>query len=112
MNIEPSFANNLTGGAYPISKLFPTLNGGQVGGSVLQEGMKRLEGLAIPAGLVMNTNYKDETPIMYKTNPKMNVLDENLFDTLFDNISHKKGHSNQSRKANIKVSNNTTRGRK
>ncbi len=111
MIIEPSFANNLTGGAYPITNFFPNMNGGQEGGSLLQEGMKRLEHLAIPAGLVINSNYND-APIKYKTNQNIDIVDENLFNTLFDNISHKKRHSQHGRKEKYKVTKNTTRGRK
>ena len=120
MNIEKSFGQELIYGggqmlgAYPITSFFPNNKqiDDQVGGSILQEGMKRLEGLAIPAGLVINSNLNDDTSTKYKTNPNINVLDENLFDSLFASISRKKGKSTQSRKRTDKVTNNVTRGRK
>jgi len=119
MNIEKSFGQKLmhgaglTFGGYPITSFIADDNAytEQHGGTIIQDGMKRLEGLAVPAGLVVGSHSSNEEGNCYKINPNISTIEENLFDTLFNNISHK-SKGNTSRKMREKNAKNVTRGRK
>ena len=122
MYIEKSFAHNIMYGSgssvsgYPLSRIIAGENqlnklGGLAGGNLSAGGNSRFEGLVIPSGLVLMPENTKETPGVYKIGKNIDIIEDEIFNKLMSNITHKSS-SKQHTKRHQPNPTNRTRGRK
>ena len=86
------FGGNIAG--MPVSK-YSNMKGGA---SDVYNKEERLDGLVVPIGLIQYNQVNREPITQYKQTKEVNVIDDDLFDALFQGIKQNKSRKNSTEK--------------